>query len=111
MYRAPINAKLKLTLKMPKTNRIAIVLQQNEWRSYRGPRATFVCEREIKGDDAEQMLELEAKDFTSSNAALTSWEQIDQLGICAHFTERGKPAEAPPLWQGAALVLARLEWI
>ena len=96
---------------MPKTNRISIVLQQNEWRSYRGQRKTFACEREVPGADAAQTIELECKDFASPDGALTSWEQIDQLGICAHYSQRGAAAKEVPLWKGPAMHLGRLEWI
>jgi hypothetical protein len=111
VWRGPNGAKLKLTLKMPKTNRIALVLQQNEWRTYRGPRKTFVCEREIQGTDAEQRVVFEAKDFTSPDGPLTSWDELDQLGICAHYSQRGATAKEVPLWNGAAMTLLRVEWI
>ena len=111
MYRGHNGAKLKLSLKMPKTNRIAIVLQKNEWRSYRGSRMTFVCEREVSGAEGEQALVFELKDFTSTDGPLTAWEQLDQLGICAHFTQRGTPAKEVPLWNGAAMTLLRAEWV
>jgi hypothetical protein len=39
LWRGPDGSKLVLTLKIPQTNRLHIVLQQNEWRSYRGPAA------------------------------------------------------------------------
>ena len=110
LYRGPDGAKLKLTFKLAQTNRIAIVLQQNEWRSYRGQRRTFVCERETQGDTAAQTIVFEVKDFTSPEGALTSWAQIDQLGICAHYPQRGAPAKEVPLWKGTALELLRIEW-
>lgn len=111
MFRGPDGAKLKITLKMPQTNRIAIVLQQNEWRSYRGQRKTFVCQREIPGSDTEQTLVLETKDFSSPNAALTGWDQLDQIGICAHYEPQGTPKTDVSLWNGAALTLLRVEWV
>jgi len=111
LYRGADGAKLKLTLKMAKTNRIAIVLQQNEWRSYRGTRNTFSCEREIQGADAEQTIELDAKDFTSPDGALANWGQLDQLGICAHYEPRGAPQKEVPLWNGPAVKMLGLEWI
>lgn len=113
LYRGSSDSKLKVTLVMPKTNRIAFVAQQNEWRSYRGPRLTFVCEREIPGSDAEQTLLLEPSNFVppyGDSAALTSWAELDQLGICAHFTQRRAPRMEVPLWNGAALKLLRVEW-
>lgn len=111
VWRGPSGAKLKLTLQMPKTNRIAIVLQQNEWRNYRGPRRPFVCEREIQGSDADQIIVLGANDFVSPDGALTSWEQMDQLGICAHYSARGAAPNQPSLWNGPAPAFRRVEWI
>ncbi len=110
MYRGTDGSKLKLTLKMPKTNRLTFVVRENEWRSYRGPRKTFICEREIQGSDAVQTIILEAKDFTSEAGVLKSWALIDQLGICAHNPERGSSAKQPPLWNGTAAEFVRLAW-
>lgn len=110
LYRASDGAKLKLTLKMPQTNKLTLVLQQNEWRSYRGPKATFICEREIHGSAQAQTVTFDAKDFTSKDGPLKSWSQLDQLGLCAHFTERGSPRTDPPLWKGPAAEFERLEW-
>ena len=86
------------------------MLQQNEWRSYRGPRMTFVCEREISGSDQAQTVSVELKDFTSNVGPLKSWARIDQLGLCAHFAERGAPGKAAPNWKGPAPEFMRLEW-
>ena len=110
MYRGTDGAKLKLTMKMPKTNRLTFVVKENEWRNYRGPRKTFVCEREIQGGDAVQTITLEAKDFSATDAFLKSWAQIDQLGICAHNPEPAVPAKEPPLWKGPSAEFVRLEW-
>jgi hypothetical protein len=111
LWRGPDGAKLKLTLKMPKTNHLSFVVQQNEWRSYRGKKDTFVCEREINGADAEQSVTLELNDLVSSDGPLKSWTDVDQFGICAHFTEKGNAAKAPPQWNGPAPTFVRLEWI
>ena len=110
MYRAPEGAKLKITLKMPKTNHLTFVVRQNEWRNYRGPRATFTCEREIQGSDTTQTITLELTDFTSDTGPLKSWSQLDQLGICAHNPDRGNSGTPPPLWNGTAAEFVRLEW-
>jgi hypothetical protein len=110
LYRGPDGAKLKLTLKMSQTNKLTVVLQQNEWRNYRGPRVTFTCEREIQGNDKPQTITLDVNDFTSTAEPLKSWSSIDQLGFCAHFAERGASAKSPPLWKGPAPEFIRLEW-
>jgi hypothetical protein len=110
LYRGHEGAKLKLTLKMPKTNHLTFVVRTNEWRNYRGPRGTFIVEREFQGSDAQQSILLEAKDFISDTGPLKSWSQIDQFGICAHHPERGASATPPPLWNGPAAEFVRLEW-
>jgi len=111
LYRGPDGAKLKLTFKMPKANHLSFIVQQNEWRSYRGKKSTFVCEREINGADGEQSVTLELNDLVSSDGPLKSWREVDQFGVCAHFTERGKEAQAPPQWNGPAPTFVRLEWM
>jgi hypothetical protein len=110
LWRGPEGSKLALTLKLPQTNRLSIVLQQNEWRSYRGPRLTFVCQREIPGSEAPQTLTLALSDFTSAEGPPTSWSEIDQLGLCAHFVTKSATASESPLWKGPAPVFIRLEW-
>jgi hypothetical protein len=107
VWRGPDGAKLALTIKMPRSNRLSIVLQQNEWRSYRGLRRTFVCTREIPASEAVQTLTLDLKDFTSPDGSPTSWAEMDQLGICASF---GIPANEVPLWNGPAPEFKRVAW-
>lgn len=107
LWRGPEGTKLALTLKMPQTNRFHIVLQQNEWRSYRGPRRTFVCSREIPGSDAPQTLTLDLKDFAAPEGAPTSWSELDQLGLCANF---GTTAHEARLWKGPAPEFLKVSW-
>lgn len=109
-WRGPEGAKLAITLTMPETNTITIVLQENEWRSYRGKKVTYTCRREITGDEKPQTLSLSAADFTTSDGiALANWSQLDQLGICAQHEERGKQREAVK-WLGDMPTFHRLEW-
>ena len=110
VWRGRDGEKLKLTLTMPKSNTLSFVIIENEWRSYRGPRKTFVCEREIDGSDAEQSVILEANDFVGESGALKSWKGVDQFGVCRHFTQRGSSAARKPSWSGPAPTLVRLEW-
>jgi hypothetical protein len=109
-WRGPEGAKLAITLTMPESNTITIVLQENEWRSYRGKKVTYTCRREITGDAKPQTLSLSAADFTTSDGiALANWSQLDQLGICAQHEERGKQPE-PVKWLGDMPTFHRLEW-
>lgn len=110
LWRGSEGSKLVLKLQMPQTNRFHIVLQQNEWRGYRGPRRTFVCSREIPGSDSPQILALALSDFTSPEGPPTSWSEIDQLGLCAHFLAKGSSASEAPLWKGPAPKFLKLAW-
>ena len=96
---------------MPQTNHLTFVVIENEWRSYRGPKKTFVCGREIPGAEAQQSVVLDAKDFVSADNRLRSWDQIDQSGICAHFAERVAAARQAPAWKGPGPTFTRLAWI
>lgn len=102
--------KLKLTLKMPQTNTLSFVVIENEWRSDRGPRKTYVCEKEIAGSDSDQTVRLSANDFVAGSEVLKSWGNVDQFGICRHFAERGTAVTRKPSWTGAAPTLVKLEW-
>ncbi|MCU0749285.1 MAG: dienelactone hydrolase family protein [Akkermansiaceae bacterium] len=107
LWRGPEGSKLHITLKLPQTNRLSIVLLENEWRSYRGPRRTFVCQREIQGSDAPQTLTFELGDFISADGPPTRWSEIDQLGLCANH---GLPANEVPRWKGPAPEYLRVAW-
>jgi hypothetical protein len=109
-FRGKPNAKLKLTLTMPRTNTLTFVVVENEWRSYRGPRRTFACEREIAGSNSGQTFVLALKDFVSPDASLSSWDGVDQFGICAHFSESRNAGTPPRKWNGPAPEFLRLEW-
>ncbi|MBS0205912.1 MAG: dienelactone hydrolase family protein [Planctomycetes bacterium] len=110
VFRGRSGAKLRLTLKIPKTNRLTFVVVENEWRSYRGPRKTFVCEHEFPGSDVDQSVVLTLGDFLSKDVSLESWDGVDLFGICAHFAERGAATARHPAWIGAAPTLVRFEW-
>ncbi len=108
LWRGPEGTKLQITLKLPQTNRMSIVLQHNEWRSYRGPRKTFVCQREIPGSEAPQTLTLTPSDFTSPEGSPSSWAETDQLGLCANF---GTSASEASIWKGPAPEFLRVAWV
>ncbi len=97
---------------MPETNTITIVLQENEWRSYRGKKVTYTCRREITGDAKPQTLSLAVADFkTGDGATLKNWSQLDQLGLCAQFEERERGKQPQPAkWMGDMPAFHRLEW-
>ncbi len=113
LYRGPAGAKLKLTLSMPQANRLTFVIVENEWRGERGPRRTFACVREIPGGVEPQSVTLSPADFaglTEKDGTLTSWDHVDQFGICAHHEGSGIPMSESK-WAGGPPVFSRLEWI
>ena len=84
-----MGTRLKVTLKMPKTNRLTFVVRENDWRSYRGPRASYLCTREITGGAEVQSVVLAPADFVSDKGTvLKDWAQVDELGICARVPGR-----------------------
>jgi len=110
-WRGPDGAALAIMLTMPKTNRITVVLVENEWRSERGPRRMFLCTREVPGGSAPQTLSFVPADFVPTNekdGPLTSWAQLDVLGICGFHPEE-RPARRPA-WDGPLPEFQRVEW-
>ncbi|WP_397382652.1 alpha/beta hydrolase family protein [Prosthecobacter sp.] len=109
LYRAPVGSRLKVTLKMPKTNRLTFVVRENDWRSYRGPRASYLCTREIAGGAEAQSVVLAPADFVSDKGTmLKDWAQVDELGICARVP--GTAAKDAVLWNGGAAEFVWLGW-
>jgi len=112
-WRGPDGARLALTPEVAQTNRLVFTVVENEWRSYRGPRRTFVCEKEITGQPGAQTITLAPADFqsTTDGAPLKSWSQIDLLGISAQSPEkRGNEPASFRRWQGPAPKFLRVEW-
>jgi len=110
-WRGPDGAALAITLTMPKTNRITVVVVENEWRSERGRRRTFTCTREVSGGSGPQTLFFTPADFVPTNdkdGPLTSWAQLDVLGICGFHSEE-RPARQPA-WDGPLPEFQRVEW-
>lgn len=110
-WRGPEGAALAITLEMPQSNRITFVAVENEWRSSRGPRRTFTCTREIPGGPEPQTILLTPADFVPVDeklGGLTSWRQLDLLGICGHHAD-ARPAR-PPEWHGPPPKFVRVEW-
>lgn len=111
LYRGAADARLKLTLNMPRTNQLDLVVVENEWRAYRGPKRTYVCTREIPGAAGDQSFTVAPADFRSANGPLKSWRDVDQFALCAFYSERGETAARTPKWDGPAPTFRRLEWI
>lgn len=110
-WRGEGNDTLALTLRVPRTNVLHLVVVENEWRNYRGRRKTFICSREIPGNDQQQTITFRPEDFSGVNSTdgeLKSWDEIDLLGLCNHFDD-GKKRDVR-IWQGPGAEFVRLAW-
>ena len=113
MCRGPDNARLSLRIHSEQPNSFVVVLQQNTWRAYRGKKGTYVAVVNLKGGKPETIL-LRPTDFkeAQTGAALQTWAEIDELGLCAKYqVKKGKAQTFPGKpWQGPRPKLIRLEW-
>jgi len=110
-WRGPEGAKLAITLTMPRTNTITVVLVENEWRGERGPRRTFTCSREVKGGPEPQTLAFARADFVPTDekaGPLRSWAEIDLLGLCGSYAAQRGAKQAK--WDGPLPEFLRVEW-
>jgi len=110
-WRGPEGAKLAVTLNLPSTNRITIVLVENEWRSERGPRRTFTCSREVQGSPEPQTIEFAPADFLPTDekaGPLVSWAELDVLGLCGTYAAVRGAKQAQ--WDGPLPEFLRVEW-
>jgi hypothetical protein len=110
-WRGPEGAKLAVTLNLPRTNTITIVLVENEWRSERGPRRTFTCSREVQGSPEPQTLAFTPADFSPTDekaGPLVSWAELDALGLCG--TDAADRGAKQATWDGPLPSFLRVEW-
>ena len=111
LFRGPQGADLQITLTMAAENHFTVVLTENEWRSYRGPKKTYTCTRAIPGQNAPQKLILKLSDFQDSQGQTpASWQQVDVLGICAQNPE-SKVTPSGLTWQGPLPTFHQIAWI
>ncbi len=110
-WRGPDGAQLALMLKVAETNRMTIVVHENEWRGYRGPHRTYTNEVVLSGAVGPQTLAFAPGDFkdATDGKPLKSWVQLDLLGFCAQPEGGTKPATFRR-WAGKEPEFLRLEW-
>ncbi len=120
-WRGVEGAKLAITLKMTESNRLGIVVVENQYRTYRGPRRILFCEKTITGAPEAQTIFLEVGDFkdASDDSPLGSWSQLDLLGLGARiqemnphgrFKQRADQWTTPEPWRGAGAEFVRIAW-
>jgi len=110
-WRGPDGARLAITLRTAKANRLTVTVVENEWRGECGRRRTFTCTRDLAGGSDPQTLSLAPADFVPDDAKLgplTSWAEIDVLSLRGDRAH-GKPAKTPG-WDGPLPEFTRVEW-
>jgi len=108
----PDGAKLAVTLTLQDSNHLSFVMIENEWRNYRGKKKAFISDCTIVGQPQAQTIMLNLSDFKDAQGSSpATWQQMDQLGLCAYYEERerGKRPQSP-LWHGSLPEFQRLEW-
>jgi hypothetical protein len=105
-------ASLEITLTTPDANTLNVVAIENEWRSYRGKKVTYVCRKPLSGSPNPQTITLSASDFQDNEGrALAHWRQLDQLGFCAQYALKDDAKNSPPTkWKGQIPTFHRLAW-
>lgn len=110
-WRGKEGTRLALTLQAVEDNQMKLVLIENERRTYRGPRKTFVCTAQVKGGAGQHIVTFSPGDFknTLDGQPLGTWLQVDVLGLCSDFIEVAN-ARRMIAWRGPAPEFRQLEW-
>jgi len=114
-WRGPKGAHLSLEVKSAEKNTLVVIVRENEWRGYRGRRKVYVAEVKLKASADWQEIRLAAADFKNAKdgAPLTSWDEIDQLGLRAYadVVKEGKTARLGGRWAGPMPRFRIVRWI
>jgi hypothetical protein len=72
-------------------NELVIMLTENFFRGYRGRQQEYLALVPLKGGDDWQSVKISPSDFLTPDKQqpLTSWEQVDLLGLRAFYQQRG----------------------
>jgi len=74
-----------------KKNELVVVLTENAFRGYRGKQKEFVAVVRLDGGKKPQSVSLGLKEFKAGDGgALTTWENVDLLGLRAYSDVGGK---------------------
>jgi len=114
-WQGPKGAHLSLEVKSAQQNTLVVIVRENEWRGYRGRRKECVAEVALKASDDWQEVRLAATDFKNAKdgAPLTSWDEIDQLGLRAYadVVKEGKTLRLGGRWAGPMPRFRIVRWI
>lgn len=110
-WRGKSGDKLIIQLQAVKSNELVVAVTQNFFRSYRGRSRDYVAV--VKLAEGQQTLRLSVSDFKAvdDDSPLTSWEQLDLLGLRAYYEVRGtKKIFGSKQWQGTQPAFSLIRW-
>jgi len=90
-WRGGSGSQLALEVQSDQDNELVIMLTENFFRSYRGRQQEYLALVPLKGGEDWQSVKLSPSDFLTPDKQqpLTSWEQLDLLGLRAFYQQRG----------------------
>jgi len=104
--------RLTFDVKAAKPNQLVVVLTENFFRSYRGRQQNFAAVARLSGGDRWQTISLSPEDFKAvgTEKTLSSWANLDLLGLRASCEENGKVLGSKT-WAGSQPVFRNLRWM
>ena len=123
-WKGPTGARLSLKLKSLESNKLVIILFENEWRGYRGKRRNYAAEVSLQGTNEWQTIRLDTQNFQQvykdsrehikESQPLSKWSEIDRLEIRAYYDTvlNGEAKKlGTPKWQGPQPEFKELRWV
>jgi len=103
--------RLTFDVKAEKPNQLVVVLTENFFRPYRGTQQNFAAVAKLSGGDHWQTVSLAPDDFKAVGAenVLSSWANVDQLGLRAYCEEDGRLLGSKT-WAGSQPSFRNLRW-
>ena len=103
--------RLTFDVKAEKPNQLVVVVTENFFRPYRGKQQDFAAVVKLMGDDQWQTVSLSPEDFRASDSenVLSSWANVDLLGLRAYYDEGGRLLGSMK-WAGSQPTFRNLRW-
>ncbi len=103
--------RLTFDVRAETANELVVVLTENFFRPYRGKRQDFAAVVKLAGGDPWQTVSLSADDFkaVSGENVLSSWANVDILGLRAYCDEGGRLLGSKT-WAGSQPTFRDLRW-
>ena len=105
---------LALEVRTEKPNELVLVITENFFRGYRGPRkGDSVAVVKLPGGEGWHQVSLRPGDFIhqQKRTPLESWELADLLGFRAYYGERGGKVLGSGRWAGGRPEFRNLRWV